>query len=608
MFHHIEDEEPQPVESTSSPPTKRLRGKALKWERLQKFDDASAFKPWFDNKEVTESLVKGNLSKGQFAEKRVYNCSFRKKFGCPFMLRVDAYRGESTIDVLWNGENHNHNNRNAENTDRDVPRITADARLAIQQWLKQGFTASQIHRKLRDDGFPVPLRSQLNNCIAYIRGKESGGAGFTSADLLKWVEENSDASTLESAIVAGHFVQPNEGGETKFGVVLSTPKLLQLVINEPFAQGGCLHTDATYKLICQGFPVLILAISDANRRTHPVALSVTSHEDTECFEFLMQTLQQSARKLTGVTYKPRVVVGDGAKAITNAVQNVYGEGCLRAMCWAHVYRSIQRRLVGLPSAVRESVLAGLETLQLAPSEGEFNMCLPLFLDWLRRQPELQQFAEYFTSQWLGELKGWFEGFTPARYPSTNNGLEAVNGTLKSSYTLRDRLPLPRFLDLAKTVVEEWTVTERQEGFSNTRGIQLSEWTKAWQWTQGAVISNAVVLGQQLVFVKASDGKETPEEFPRLVEEFVAAITEGFSTWETYCRFRTALWTVFVMDSAEGYLCNCPTMLKKGLCSHSLGLRIMFKGLQVPPQAKTIPLGQRRKRGRPAKATRALDRQ
>ena len=31
---------------------------------------------------------------------------------------------------------------------------------------------------------------------------------------------------------------------------------------------------------------------------------------------------------------------------------------------------------------------------------------------------------------------------------------------------------------------------------------------------------------------------------------------------------------------------------------------MFRGLQVPPQAKTIPLGQRRKRGRPAKATRA----
>ena len=74
------------------------------------------------------------------------------------------------------------------------------------------------------------------------------------------------------------------------GVVLSTPRLLKLVVEQPFARNGCLHMDATYKLIYQGFPVLLLAISDANRRTHPVALSVSSHEDAEAFQFLLQTL------------------------------------------------------------------------------------------------------------------------------------------------------------------------------------------------------------------------------------------------------------------------------------------------------------------------------
>ena len=126
----------------------------------------------------------------------------------------------------------------------------------------------------------------------------------------------------------------------------------------PSRTRGRLHTDATNKLICQGFPVLILAISDENNQKHSAALSVTSYEDTECFDFFMQTLQQSAKNLTGVMYKPRVVVGDGVKAITNAVKNIYGEGCSRIMCWSHVHRSIQHRLVALPSTVRESVVRG----------------------------------------------------------------------------------------------------------------------------------------------------------------------------------------------------------------------------------------------------------
>ena len=51
-------------------------------------------------------------------------------------------------------------------------------------------------------------------------------------------------------MVAGYFVQPNEGGEIKVEVVLRTAPILQLVNNKPFAQARCLYMDATHKLIC----------------------------------------------------------------------------------------------------------------------------------------------------------------------------------------------------------------------------------------------------------------------------------------------------------------------------------------------------------------------
>ena len=159
------------------------------------------------------------------------------------------------------------------------------------------------------------------------------------------------------------------------------------------------------------------------------------------------------QQMTGVVYLPSFVIADGAKAITLVVKNMFGATCNRAMCWAHVYRNVQQHLVGMDSDLKDSVLRGLEVLQLAPTMIEFQMVVRLFLEWLDGHPQLEVFKDYFSTQWLGDLQGWYEGFTGC-YPSMNNGLEAVNGTLKASYTLRDRLPLPRFLQLTKKVMDE----------------------------------------------------------------------------------------------------------------------------------------------------------
>ena len=56
---------------------------------------------------------------------------------------------------------------------------------------------------------------------------------------------------------------------------------------------------------------------------------------------------------------------------------------------------------------------------------------------------------------------------------------------------------------------------------------------------------------------------------------------------------------------EGASCTCPIFLKTKVFKHSLGMRIRQKTVVVPATAKEIPIGQKRKRGRPRLATKAL---
>lgn len=61
-----------------------------------------------------------------------------------------------------------------------------------------------------------------------------------------------------------------EGGTNHFRFFLSSRKLLKTA-----GQSKKLHADGTYKLIWQGFPVLIVGTTDMNRKFHCLCVAVT---------------------------------------------------------------------------------------------------------------------------------------------------------------------------------------------------------------------------------------------------------------------------------------------------------------------------------------------
>ncbi len=99
-------------------------------------------------------------------------------------------------------------------------------------------------------------------------------------------------------------------------------------------------------------------------------------------------------------------------------------------------------------------------------------------------------------------------------------------------------------------------------------------------------------------------------------EKVKVFSDGKCAEEEAVKYNNFKWTCCkINDTEQGtkkyYKCsfkrgsNCPACLKYYICKHIIGLAARYKLCSIPLEAKNIPLGQKRKRGRVAKAKKAL---
>ena len=94
---------------------------------------------------------------------------------------------------------------------------------------------------------------------------------------------------------------------------------------------------------------------------------------------------------------------------------------------------------------RKGFRRDLHLLQLATSPREFRDAWGLFKAHYTPNRELAAVVQYIQETWIDSgLGNWFEGFQKG-FPSTNNGLERANRSLKDDYTMHVKLGLVQFL-------------------------------------------------------------------------------------------------------------------------------------------------------------------
>ena len=142
-----------------------------------------------------------------------------------------------------------------------------------------------ILQNIERQKLPVPLKKALSNFLYTFKENLVGKSKMTIGQLAEFCTENSELPGEElpnEPFVLDYIIFDESDPSTlidyevgdQFRLVITTRNLLKFSLNFTLV----LQTDGTYKLMWQGFPVLIVGVSDFDRHFHGIVLAVCTRE------------------------------------------------------------------------------------------------------------------------------------------------------------------------------------------------------------------------------------------------------------------------------------------------------------------------------------------
>lgn len=513
--------------------------------------------------------------------------SLQDDFKCPSCGDVDMFRGNMQDNGIYIPQSC----PVAEyNSFREVDDVTPSAPLSKRRRVhKNWILETTFENKKEAEEFKTFLK-KLNN-------EKFGEEKINCGTLEKWLDDNSSVPDDESKPFVLKFEMNCENVDSiDFRFFVTTKLLLKQAID-------CIkiHADATYKIIWQGFPLLLVGTTDLHRSFHPFGVAICTSEQQKDFEFIFTSLKNGVEDIFDQMLAPKFLVADAAKSIHNAAKKVFGDDLIIIMCWFHMRKAV---LDKLPTFVRDEAkqkafISGLDRLQLAKTRAIFEAALPLFIDkWKRESSEL---TEYFMNQWIHQNTNWFEGVAKL-VPSTNNALESNNRIIKDEHTLRERMDLGKFRVALFDMLNTWSIvyaSGQKSVQTDAPELTLKLWTEGYRWAKENVKITSRRNGRKIIYrTSFTEAVDDANDWP------------NFDTFKhkAFCFNDTCFNYPISRENWLSSECDCEDFFKLFMCRHIIGIALRMRCIAAPAEAKTIPIGQKRKRGRPAKARGALVRQ
>uniref|UniRef100_A0A914WYR7 SWIM-type domain-containing protein n=1 Tax=Plectus sambesii TaxID=2011161 RepID=A0A914WYR7_9BILA len=358
-----------------------------------------------------------------------------------------------------------------------------------------------------------------------------------------------------------------------------------------------------YKLKWNGYPVNVIGCTDKSGRFHSFCLAIMKVEMETDFTLIFWMIRSLATQLLNLQFSPSVLVAKCANVIANGFSSAFSNDFVRVNCWAHVHRNMQKQLLTIKSEkLRLQFTSDINALQLAHSVDSFNKAVALLAEkWdaigedssetVKRQTE--QSLQHFVEEYCDRYPGWFEGHAPG-HPSHNNALESTNNVIKTEYTMRSRLPVTQFAKAVNYVPFDSKVPKKEKNYEEVYSLICEKQKMLTQRSDGVITT----------FISKKDLTNITSE---QVCEYKRHFHENhWPPFDTYVEMRMSLWAVSIpTENWKSSTCSCPPFLKKHKCKHLIAVAATFNPTSIPISAKAIVLGQKKKRGHPAKATKAL---
>jgi hypothetical protein len=179
---------------------------------------------------------------------------------------------------------------------RETIGLSDEIKRKIEKLYKSGIQKpTLIIHNIRSAGLKEPNKRQISNYLTQVKKKFGGPAVVSLGDLaylcdsLSGIPESDD-----EPFVLKHDIQIDDAiaENHQFRFLVTTKRLLTLL-----EYSSTLHTDATYKLIWQGFPVLVVGTSDRAKKFHAIGIAVTSAETEQDFVFLFEAIKVDFSKM-----------------------------------------------------------------------------------------------------------------------------------------------------------------------------------------------------------------------------------------------------------------------------------------------------------------------
>ena len=335
----------------------------------------------------------------------------------------------------------------------------------------------------------------------------------------------------------------------------------------------------------------ILGTSTPTGRFFATCAVLASHEDTQTWATIYKYLH------VDVNLKPTFVLGDGAKAITNAGNNVFtGHKFCRLMCWAHVHSNLLPKLKCITAhkkSVSDEILHDIVNIQWsALNEATFQKSFKLLeKKYLGKYDVvlngvIATFLSYMRKVWIDSSEfGWYEGAHPWRI-SNNQGVEGKNMEIKQNHTFRRRLELGELVSVLANLVTEWSEEDdkllESSRIATLHGEKdsLSLRTNGYQWYKSNKMasdkglrinpkekysvseSSEFLLGKvtNLVAINSSEGLKSGKSLKERAKERLAhRKVPQSSSFDDYIRIRSSCW---ILEERDGdFFCDCPVGMK-----------------------------------------------
>ncbi|CAF0968322.1 unnamed protein product [Brachionus calyciflorus] len=275
-------------------------------------------------------------------------------------------------------------------------------------------------------------------------------------------------------------------------------------------------------------------------------------------------------------FKPEILIADGAEAITNGFINAFNYKSIDefnlVMCWAHVHRAIDTRTKSIDESLRSQIRTDINLIQLSPNNG------------------------------------WYEGFS-VNIPSTDNGLESINGEIKLIHTLRTRLSVNAFLSNLENMLRHWSkYTLKEKIFVGSVSFSQQSWKLASSFlNSGNALIKKIGNSENFILLDKSDSILLNVDYVN--SRYKKLENDKKINFDKLISFQSASKRVNLNTedwSSSRFTCNF--FFKNYYCSHIISLAVNQKLVVMPLKYNQKAIAPKAKSGRPAKAKACLVRQ